>query len=41
MNTTVGSNGFVVKATELTRRFGNLSSVDHIDLGILSLSREA
>lgn len=34
MNTTVGSKGFAVKATELTRRFGNLTAVDHIDLGI-------
>ena len=34
MNTTVGSNGFAVKAIELKRRFGNLTAVDHIDLGI-------
>ena len=34
MNTTAGSNGFAVKATELTRRFGNLTAVNHIDLAI-------
>jgi ABC-2 type transport system ATP-binding protein len=34
MNTTVGSNGFAVKATALTRSFGDLTAVDHIDLGI-------
>lgn len=41
MNTAVGSKGFAVKATELTRRFGNLTAVDHIDLAIPSLSGEA
>lgn len=34
MNTTAGSNGLAVKAAELTRRFGNLTAVDHIDLAI-------
>ena len=34
MNTTVECNGFAVKATELTRKFGTLTAVDHIELAI-------
>ena len=34
MNTNAVSNGLAVKATELTRRFGNLTAVNHIDLVI-------
>jgi ABC-2 type transport system ATP-binding protein len=34
MNTTPGSNGFAVKAIALTRRFGDLIAVHHIDLAI-------
>jgi len=34
MNTTAGSNGFAVKASELTRRFGDLTAVNHIDLRV-------
>jgi ABC-2 type transport system ATP-binding protein len=34
MNASAGSNDFAVKATELTRRFGELTAVDHIDLAI-------
>jgi ABC-2 type transport system ATP-binding protein len=34
MNTTAGPDGFAVEATELTRRFGALTAVDHVDLAI-------
>jgi ABC-2 type transport system ATP-binding protein len=34
MNKTAGPDRFAVKANELTRRFGNLTAVDHIDLAI-------
>jgi ABC-2 type transport system ATP-binding protein len=34
MNATAAPNGFAIKVTELTRRFGNLTAVDHIDLAI-------
>jgi len=35
MNTSEGSDGLAVEATDLTRRFGNLTAVDHIDLQVL------
>jgi ABC-2 type transport system ATP-binding protein len=34
MNTTSGSDGLAIKTIELTRRFGNLTAVDHVNLGI-------
>lgn len=34
MSTTARSGRLAVRTTELTRRFGNLTAVDHIDLGI-------
>ena len=34
MNSLPGSDTFAVKTTELTRRFGNLTAVDHIDLRV-------
>ena len=34
MNTTSGSDGLAIKTTELTRRFGDLTAVDHVDLEI-------
>jgi ABC-2 type transport system ATP-binding protein len=34
MNATAGSNGFAVKVIDLTRRFGSLTAVNHMDLAI-------
>jgi len=34
MKMTVGADGFAVKAIDLTRRFGDLTAVNHIDLAI-------